>query len=150
MPLHQRVEAVEIERLAAFLGELLCKLDREPVRRHQREGVVCADRVLPREVVEHLRPARERLGELLLLGTHDALDVGGVLAQHRVGGAHLVDDDRGKPVHPLEPDPLRLVDRAPQETPADVSAPLVGGLDALCDQERDGAAVVGEDAVRPP
>ena len=103
MLLHQRAEAVEVERLAAFLGELLRQLDREAVRRDEREGVLGADRLLAGEVVEHLRPARERLGELLLLGAHDALDVGGVLAEHRVRVAHLLDDDAGSRCTPSSP-----------------------------------------------
>ena len=93
MPFHQLAEAVDVERLAALLCELLRELDREAVGRDERERVVGGDRILAGELVEHLHPARERLRELLLLGAHDALDVGGVLAQHRIRVAHLLDHD---------------------------------------------------------
>ena len=71
----------------------------------------------------------------LLLGAHDSLDVGGVLAQQRVRVAHLLDDDRGQTVQPFEPDAPRLVDRPSQQAAADVALPLVRRLDSLGDQE---------------
>ena len=106
------------------------------------------DRLLAGEVFEHLHAARERLGELLLLGAHDPLDLLGVLAQHRVRVAHLLDDDGGQTVDTIEADALGLVDRPPQQATADVAAALVRRLDPFGDQERDGAAVVGEHAMR--
>ena len=146
--LHQVAEAVHVERLAALLGELLRELDRETVGRDERERVVGGDRLLAGEVFEHLHAARERLGELLLLRAHDPLDLAGVLAQHRVRLAHLLDDDGGQAVDAVQADALGLVDRTAQQAPADVAAPFVGRLDSLCDQERDGATVVGEHAMR--
>ena len=65
----------------ALLGELLRQLDREAVRRGEHERVLGRDRVLARELLEHLQPARERLAEALLLLPDDTLDLGGVLAQ---------------------------------------------------------------------
>ena len=87
------------------------QLDREPVRRRERERLLGADRVLAGELLEHLQPARERLAEPLLLELDDALDLGGVLAQLRVRVAHLLDDDGREPVDAVEPDPLRRAGR---------------------------------------
>ena len=146
--LHQVVEPVQVERLAALLGELLRELDREAVRGDERERILGGDRLLAGQFLEHLHAARERLGELLLLRAHDPLDLAGVLAQDRIRVAHLVDDDRGQAVDAFQADALRLVDRPAQEAAADVAAALVGRLDSLRDQERDGTAVVCEHAVR--
>ena len=37
--------------------------------------------------------------------------------------------------------------RAPQDAPQDIAAPLVRRIDAIRQEERDGARMVGEDAV---
>ena len=145
--LHQLAEAVDVDRLPAFLGELHGELDREPERRRELEGLLAADRLVPGELVEDLLAARERLAEALLLEPNDALDLLGVLAQLGVGVAHLLDHDGREPVDALEPDALAVLDRAAKEAAADVGAALVSGRDAVGDQERDGAAVVGEHAV---
>ena len=148
MAFHQRAETVHVERLAAFLGELLRQLDREAVRRDERERVLGRDRLLAGEVFEHLHAARERLGELLLFGAHDPLDLLGMLAQHRVRVAHLLDDHGGQTVDTIEADALGLVDRPPQQATADVAAAFVRRFDPFRDQERDGATMVGEHAMR--
>ncbi len=53
----------------------------------------------------------------------------------------------GQPFDAVEADALRLLDRAAEETAADVAAALVRGHDSLGDQEADGAPVVGEHAM---
>ena len=146
--LHQLAEAVDVDGLAALLGELLRQLDREPVGRGERERVLGVDRGRARRARRRPLPARERLGEPLLLARHDALDLVGVLREQRVRLAHLADDDARQPVRVVEADAARLVDRAAQEAPADVAAPLVRRLDPFRDQEARRAAVVGEHAVR--
>ncbi len=147
MALHQLAEAVDVDRLPAFLGELHRELDREPERGRKLEGLLAADRLLCGELVEDLLPARKRFAEALLLEPDDALDLVGVLAQLGVGIAHLLDHDRREPVHALEADTLAVLDRAAQQAAADVAAALVSRRDPVGDQERDGAAVVGEHAV---
>ena len=146
--LHQRAEAVDVDGLATLLGELLRELDREAVRRREHEGVVGGDRVLAGELLELLQPARERLTEALLLLFHDVLDLGGVLAQLGVGVGHLLDHDGRQPVHVLEPDALAVLHGAADDAARDVAAALVRRRDAVGDQERHRAAVVGEHAVR--
>ena len=48
----------------------------------------------------------------------------------------------------VEPDPLRLLDGAPDDPPQDVAATLVRRRDAVADEERHPTAVVGQDPVR--
>ncbi len=112
--LHEAAEAVDVDRLATLLCELLGQLDREAVRRGQRERALRVDRVAIRELVEHLHAAGERLRETLVLGANDALDLVGLLPKERVRIAHLLDDDRREPVKTVQADPVRLDDRPAQ------------------------------------
>ena len=64
----------------ALLGQLLGQLDREAVCRDEQERLVRCDPGLAGELVEDLQPARERLGEALLLCADDTLDLVRVLA----------------------------------------------------------------------
>ena len=93
MALHRDLIPVDVDRLAALLGELDRELDREAIGRGQRERVLAGDGALAGEFVEELRAALERLGEALLLGAHDPLDLTGVLAELGIRLAHLLDDD---------------------------------------------------------
>ena len=106
------------------------------------------DRVLPGELVEDLLAACERLAEALLLEPDDALDLLAMLAELRIGVAHLLADDPAEPVDAVEPDPLAVLDGTADDAAADVAATLVRRRDAVGDQERHRAAVVGEHAVR--
>jgi hypothetical protein len=56
--------------------------------------------------------------------------------------------DVGQPPQVVEPDLARLLHRAADDPAQDVPAPLVRGRDAVADEERHAAAVVGEHAVR--
>ena len=67
MLLHVAGELVRVDGLAALLRELDGQLDREAVGRRQGERLLTGDRVAPRELLEDLEAARERLGEALLL-----------------------------------------------------------------------------------
>ena len=79
---------------------------------------------------------------------HDPLDLGGVLDELRIGVAHLLDHDAGSAVDAVEPDALACTDGAADDAAQDVAAALVRRRDAVGDQERHRAAVVGEHAVR--
>ena len=68
---HPGAVVVDVDRLAALLGELDRELEREAVGRREREGVLARDRVLAGELLEHLQAALERLAEPLLLGLDD-------------------------------------------------------------------------------
>ena len=70
--LHQLAEAVDVDGLAALLGELLRQLDREAVGGGEREGVLARDRLAAGELLELLQAALQRLAEALLLDADDA------------------------------------------------------------------------------
>src|SRR5207248_5961683 len=55
--LHQRAEAVDVDRLAALLRKLLRQLDRKAERRGEREGILGVDRGTTGEIIEHALPA---------------------------------------------------------------------------------------------
>ncbi len=100
------------------------------------------------ELLEQLEPALERLSEALLLEPHDARDLVALRWEIGIRLAHLLDDDGGQAMHVGEPDALRLLHRAADDAPKDVAAPLVRRRDAVADEERHPASVVGEDPVR--
>ena len=68
----------------------------------------------------------------------------------RVGLAHRLDDDVdvARQEAGLDADPVALLDRAAHDAAQDVAAVLVGGHDAVGDQEGHRARVVGEDPQR--
>ena len=142
--LHQLRVATLVDRHAALERELPCQLDREPVRVVQLERCVATERRAARKLVEDRHPARQRPLELLLLGLHDALDVGRVRLQLGEGVAHLLDDDIRQAPELVEPDRLRLLNRAADHPPEDIAAALVRGLDAVGDEKRHATSVVGQ------
>src|SRR6185369_11520862 len=107
--------AVDVDGLPALLGELDRELDREAVRRNEHERLLAGDHVLAGERLELLQPARERFAEALLLEPDDSLDLVSVLGQLWVHVAHLLDDDARQTVDAVEPDPLPVLHRAPDD-----------------------------------
>ena len=95
-------------------------------------------------------PCVERAVERLLLGPQPHLDRLALLVQLGVGGAHQLAHDAGEARQEgvLDPDPPTLHDRAAHQAAQHVAAILVGGDDAVGDQERHAARVVGEDPQR--
>ena len=135
----------------ALARELERQLDREAVRRLERERVLAADRAAGGRVLEQLHPALERLGEALLLGCEDAADLVAVLGQLRVRRRPSARSPRRRGRRGTAsrmPDPQPVLDGAADDPPQDVAAALVRGRDAVADEERHPAAVVGEHAVR--
>ena len=146
---HERVELGLLrEGHAALLGDLAGELDREPERVVQAERVVAGDLARGEQVVEQLGARGQRAAEALLLGAdplEDRLAPGdelGVAAAHRV--EHDVDVLRQEPL--LDARALPLLDRAAHQAAQHVAAVLVGGHDAVGDQERHRPGVVGQDA----
>ena len=90
---HPRAVVVDVDRLAALLGELDRELEREAVGGGERERVLARDRVLAGELLEDLEAALERLAEALLLCLDDALDLGRLLDQLGEGAGDLLDHD---------------------------------------------------------
>ena len=100
------------------------------------------------DLLEQLHPTRERLREALLLRAQHLADPLAVLGQLVEPLAHLLDDDVADPPELVQADRARLLD-GPADDPAQhVAAALVRGRDAVGDEERHPAAVVGEDPVR--
>ncbi len=139
---------VLVHREAALAGELRRQLDGEAVGRGQRERVLGRDRALRGDLVEEAHPARERLREALLLGPQDLPDTVPVLLQLGVPRRHLLDDHVCEPPEVVQADLARLLHGAANDPAQDVAAPLVRGRDAVADEERHPAAVVGEHPVR--
>ena len=116
-----------------------------------RADALGAGRLRARDVVlEDARALLERLAERLLLAREPHVDGVGLLDQLGVAGAHQVAHDGGEARQEarLDPDPPALQDRPPHDAAQDVAAVLVGGHDAVGDQERHPARVVGEDPQR--
>ena len=149
---HQLREPLFVDRQAALERELPRELDREPVRVVQLERRLAAERLAGRrgagKLVEDRHAAADRPLELLFLGLDHALDVGRVLPQLREGVAHLLDDDVRQAPQVVEADRLRLLDGATDHPPEHVAAALVRRLDAVGDEKRHPAPMVGQDAVR--
>ena len=114
------------------------------------EGVVAGDLALGGGLLEDRHAALERLAEALLLGGEHAADLVAVLDELRIRLAHLLDHDVGEAGQErrLHPDAQAVLRGAPDDAAQDVAAPLVRRRDALGDDERHAAAVVGEHAVR--
>ena len=83
MALHLLAIRVDVHRLAALLRELDGELERESVRRGERERLLARDRLARAEVVEEPEAALERLREALLLEPQDARDLVGLRRQLR-------------------------------------------------------------------
>ena len=71
-----------------------------------------------------------------------------MLGQLREPRPHLVDDDVADPPELVEADRARLLNGAADDPAQDVAAALVRRRDAVADEERHPAAVVGEHAMR--
>ena len=89
----RRAVVVDVDRLAALLGELDRELEREAVGGGERERVLARDRVLAGELLEDLEPALERLAEALLLRLHDPLDLVRLLDELGERAGDLLDHD---------------------------------------------------------
>ena len=154
--LHQVLEAGLVDAQPLLGGELEREVEREAVgvvelERLGRADALGARRLRARDVLlEDARALLERLAERLLLAREPHVDGLGLLGQLRVAGAHqLAHDARElRQEAGLDADPAALQDRAPHDPAQDVAAVLVGGHDAVGDQERHAARVVGEDAQR--
>ena len=102
------------------------------------------------DLVEERLAAVERLARTAPPRAEHVRDLAAVLVELGVDAAHLLDDDVGqmREEQGLEADPVAVLDRAPHDAAEDVAASLVGRRDAVADEERHAAAVVGEDAMR--
>ncbi len=102
------------------------------------------------QLVQQPRALLEGTSERVLLGGQPAFDRLALVEQLGIGAGHQLAHDGG--VAEQEPgrhlQAPRLQDRAAGEAAQDIAAVFVGGNDAVGDQERHAAGVVGEDAQR--
>ena len=101
-------------------------------------------------LLEDLHAALERLGEALLLGGEHLRDLARCSLELRIRVAHLLDHGLGEPGQErrLHADPQPVLRGAADDAAQHVAAALVRRRDAVADEERHAAAVVGEHAVR--
>ena len=101
--------------------------------------------------LQQLGAALEGSAEALLLVADPAGDRLALGDQLRVGLPHQLDRALGEAAQPgrLEPERVALLDRPAHDPAQDVAAVLVGGDDAVGDQEGGTARVVGDDPHRP-
>ena len=144
---HSLPIAVLVDGDPALERQLGRQLEGEAVGRGQVEGVLPRDRAARGDLFEQLHPARQRLGEALLLCPKHVLDPLAVLGQLREPRPHLLHDHVADPPELVEADRARLVDGAADDPAEHVAAALVRRRDAVADEERHPAAVVGEHAM---
>ena len=118
----------------------------------QQERVVAGDDLAAARagaLLEQLEAAGEGRREALLLGGEDGVHVLAVLLELGIDGAHLPDHDVGEACQErcLQADAVALQDGAADDPAQHVAASLVRGSDAVGDEERHRAAVVGQHAV---
>ncbi len=154
--LHQRLEALVVDRETLLGEQLLRQVVGEAVGVVQAEGVLGVDpgRALRLRVGdqlgEQLGAAVERAPEALLLVVdppHHGVALGN---QVRIGAAHQLDHALGKAAEPrrLEPEHPALLDRAAHDPPQHVAALLVRRHDSVGDQVDGAAGVIGDDPHR--
>ncbi len=117
------------------------------VRRHRRAPRLACSLDL---AAQHLHALGERAPEALLLGGQPHVDRLRVLDELRVGAAHDLAHPRGvaREEAGRELQRAALLDRPAHHAAQHVAAILVGGHDAVGDQEGHRARVVGEDPQR--
>ena len=153
---HQALEALLVDAQALLGRELEREVEREAVGVVQQERLLGADALLARvaragdHVVEQPHALVERAVERLLLVAQPHLDRLALLVQLGVRGAHRLAHDlrEARQEARLDADPAALHDRAPHQPAQHVAAVLVGRHDAVGDEERHAARVVGEDPQR--
>jgi hypothetical protein len=116
----------------------------------QPEGIGARDLAGGEQRVQQPRALLERAPEALLLGAHPLVDRLVLGAQLRVGGPHDVGDHRHVPGQEAvrDPDAVALQQGAAHDPAQHVAAILVGGHDAVGDEEGHPAGVVGQDPQR--
>ena len=152
---HRRFELDRIDGDAAVAGDLARQLDRKTERVVQHERVLTRDQaraVVVRVVdqpVEHRHAAFERSIEGLFLSAqrlHDARDVVAQFGISRFERPHHRGNEFGEKAVRIA-EQTAVANRAPNQEAQHVAAIGIGRIDAVVDQERHGARVVGDDVL---
>ncbi len=151
--LHERAEAVLVDRQALLGRHLQRQVDREAVGVVQLEGAVArqdtAGLLRRRDrLVEDGGALAERLEEGRLLGRGHRVDAHRVGVELGVLRAHGEDRRVDQLTHHrlVGAEQAHRPDRAADDAAQDVAAALVGRRDAVAHQHHGGAGVVGDDA----
>ena len=154
LALHGVGERGEIDTDTARLERVLGEIERKAVSVVERE---CCDAVehgaaleLFALLVEDRKAALERAAEARLLELERLGDQRLGALQFRIGQAHLAHQHRHQPPHQrlFLPEQLGMAHGAAHDAPKHVAAALVRRQHAVGDQERGGAQMVGDDAMR--
>ncbi|MNF43853.1 hypothetical protein D3C84_249540 [compost metagenome] len=146
--LHLALEAVLVDGQLALAGDVAGQVDREAVGVVQLEHHVAGNHAalqLGQVLLEDFQALLEGFGELLFLGLQHALDVRALLAQLRIGLAHL-GRQRGDDLveeAALGAQLVAMTAGAADDAAQHIAAALVGRGHAISDQEAAGADVVG-------
>ena len=139
-------------RHAALAADVGGQIDRKAEGVVELEHGLAVEQLLARgeRRLEHAHAVLERLGEVLLLLLQHLGDPRLRLAQLRIGVAHRPVEVRHQAVEErlLLPELVAVADRAADDPAQHVAAPFVARNDAVDDQERAGADVVGDDVER--
>ena len=159
LPGHRRVEAGDVDAAVSLAKRVLGQVEREAEGVVEAEGGVAGQRRALGQalelVVEDAQAAVERGLEAGLLVEQRLLDQRLGARQLGKGAAHLRDERRDETPHHrvLRPEQVGVAHGAAHDPAQHVAAALVRGQDAVGDQERGRAQVVGDhpvvDAARP-
>ena len=147
--LEQLREPVAVDGQPRLRGELLGELQGEPEGVGELEGVLAGDPALlgpGLRIFEEHQSLAQRGREPLLLGSRHLPDERLVLPQLGVGVAESIHDDVDDRIHhgALDAQTPRVRHDAAKHPAQDVPPPTVRGLHTVRDQERGGAAVLGD------
>ena len=156
LALHRRIEAGEIHGHAARAQRILGEIERKAVGIVQLErglaGQLAACGEVRGRLLKQAQAALERALKARLLQLQDLGDQR--LRAHQLGErlAHLGDQHRHQAPHQrlLGAQHVGVAHRAAHDPAQHVAAPIVRRHDAVGDQERAGAQVIGDHLVRRP
>ena len=155
MRLHLALEPVHLNSQAALPGDVLRFLDGEAVGVVQGKGEGAGEdaAVTARgreRFLHNVQTLLHHTAKLLLFPLKDTKDEGAVLQEVGIRVAHALDDDvrHARKEGLGQPELAPKAHGAPYEPTEHVAASLVAGDDAVADEERGTASVLGHDAHR--
>src|SRR6266540_5869682 len=148
LPLHRRLESRVVDHDAALARYVGCEVDRKSESVVELEhGLAVEHAVLTvQRAFQHSHAVFKRLGEALLLGLEHLRDALLRSRQFRICLTHRARQVRDKAVEErlLATELVAMTDRAPDDAAKHVTPPFVPRDDAVHDEERAGADVIGD------